>query len=318
MRKFLKTCLIIGAVCIVVGIAASAAGINAGGLAELKEQVLNGEWSVDLGDFDLEVAPFYELEEQEFWNDDEAVLTGEELIEAAYAADSLAEIYVKGAGIAVEFLPYDGSRPELTDGGDVVVCASKSGKYQGYMQNSKLYIVVTGQSEKEIGEGLVQIMIPEALYGAGQLNVTVEASAASIDFGQIQAAEVDLEVSAGTINWAGLTAERLEIDMAAGAISGTNTSITGAIEIDMKAGSVELGGTFGTKADISVAAGKVSLNMANAFNEYIYDLSCAGGSVNVGEEKLEGLVKVKKIDNNAEKNMDIECSAGAVDIQFID
>lgn len=316
MRKFLKACLIAGVICIVAGIAASAAGINAGSLAELKNQILNGEWSVDLGNIDLEVAPFYELEEQEYFDDKETLYVGDESVEAAFETDSLLGIYVKGAGVAVEFVPYDGSRPELTDGDDVVVCASKIGKYQCFVRDHELHIIVSGKSETDLAEGRVQIMLPQEVLDAGRLDVTVEASAATIDFGEMQAAEVRLEVSAGTITWTALAARELEIDMTAGLVSGQDTIVAGITEIDMKAGSVELAGTFGSEVDISVSTGKVSMELNGAFSDYNYDLSCAAGSLIVGEEKLEGIAKGQKINNNSAKNMDIECSAGAVNIRF--
>ena len=315
MRKFLKICLIIGVICIVAGFAASAAGINAGGLTELKDQILNGEWSVNLGD--LDVALFYELEEQQYFNNEETIHVDEEMVKEAYAAASIGQIHVKGAGIAVEFLPYDGSEPELTDGSDVVVCAAKSGKYQSFMRENTFYIIASGQSEKEIGEGVVQIMVPQSVYDAGQLDIFVEASAATIDFGEIQAAEVEMEVSAGTIGWSALTAKKLEIDMAAGAVNGEKTVISDSTDVDMKAGAVTLGGVFGAEVDISVSAGKITLNMAHAMTDYNYDLSCAGGSIKLGEKSLEGLAKEQEIDNQSNYTMNVECSAGAVEIKFV-
>ena len=62
MTKFLKTCLIIGVICIAVGFAASIAGIRIGGWDELKEQIINGEWSIGPEDIKFDIDPFYELE----------------------------------------------------------------------------------------------------------------------------------------------------------------------------------------------------------------------------------------------------------------
>lgn len=321
MGKFLKTCLIIGVICIVAGFAASAAGINAGGLTELKDQILNGEWSVNLEDLDLgvdlDVDPFYELEEQQYFNQEETVHVNEETVREAYNAAAICEIHVKGAGIAVEFLPYDGSESENKDGSDVIVCAAKSGKYQGFMKEDTLHIIASGKSEKEIGEGLVQIMVPQSVYDAGQLDILVEASAATIDFGDMQANEVELEVSAGTITWSGLSANKLDVDMAAGAVNGEKTVVMGSTDIDMKAGAVTLGGILGAEVDVSVSAGKIALNLAHVMEDYNYDLSCAGGSIKIGEESIEGLAKERKMDNGAAYDMDIECSAGAVEINFV-
>ena len=199
----------------------------------------------------------------------------------------------------------------------MVVCVAKSGKYQGFMKENTLHIIASGKSEKDIGEGLVQIMVPESVYDAGQLDILVEASAATIDFGEIQAAGVELEVSAGTIIWSDLTANELDVDMAAGAVNGEKTVIMGCTDIDMKAGAVTLGGVLGTEVDISVSAGKITLDLTHVMEDYNYDLSCAGGSIKIGDESIEGLAKDREIDNGAGYDMDVECSAGAVEINFV-
>ncbi len=309
MAKFLKTCLIIGAICIAVGFAASAAGIQAGGWKELKEQIKNGEWSIDPEDINLGIDPFYELEDQNYYNKNEKIYTNEELVEEAFVAADFQKIHVKGAGIAIKFLSHDGS--------DVIVRATKSGKYQGYIKENVLYITASGKSEKDFGDGLIQIQVPQSLYDAALLEIIVEASAGTVDFGEIQAAKVELEVSAGTINWAGLRAKELEINMAAGTVKGENTIISNSTDIDMKAGAVTLEGVLGAEVDMEVAAGKITLQLPHVMEDYNYDLSCAGGSIKLGKESLEGIAKERKIDNHAAYNMGIECSVGSVEISFV-
>ena len=309
MAKFLKTCLIVGVICIAVGYAASKTGIRIEGWEELKEKITNSEWNTKLEDFKPDVDPFYELEDQNYYNESEKIYTNEELVEEAFAAGDFQKIHVKGAGIAIKFLSHDGS--------DVVVHAAKSGKYQGYIKENILQITVSGKSEKDLGEGVVQILVPQSIYDAGVLDIIVEASAATVDFGKIQAAEVELEVSAGTIAWDSLMAKEMEINMAAGTVKGENTIISNSTDIDMKAGAVTLEGVLGAEVDMEVAAGKITLQLPHIMEDYNYDLSCAGGSIKLGKESLEGLAKERKIDNHAAYNMGIECSVGSVEISFV-
>lgn len=309
MTKFLKTCLIIGVICIAVGFAASAAGIRIGGWDELKEQILNGEWSIGPEDIKFDIDPFYELEDQNYYNENEKIYTNEDLVEDTFGTADFQKIHVKGAGIAIKFLNQDSS--------DVEVRATKSGKYQSYIKENVLYITASGKSEKDLGEGMLQILVPQSIYDAGVLDIIVEASAATVDFGEIQAAEVELEVSAGTITWAGLTANDLEINMAAGTINGEKTIIFNSTDIDMKAGAVTLEGVLGAEVDMGVSAGKITLQLAHVMEDYNYDLSCAGGSIKLGKESIEGLAMERKIDNHAACNMGIECSVGSVEIAFV-
>ena len=315
MGKFLKICLGIGVICVLLGGVASAAGIHVEDLKGLKNQILNRKWNLNLGK-NLDIDPFYELDAQQYFDKEEYVHSNEEIIKEAYEAASMGKIHVKGAGITVKFLPYDGSEPGLTTGDDIVVRATKSGKYQSFMRENTLYIIASGKSTKEIAEGLVEIMVPQKVYDTNQLNVIVEAGAAVIDFGEMQAMEVNLELSAGTIEWSALTAQKLGINMTAGTVKGERTAISNSTDVDVKAGVMTLGGVLGAEVNISVSAGKTTLDLSHAMEVYNFDLSCAGGSIKLGEISLEGLAKEQEIDNRAAYNMNVECSAGAVEIKF--
>ena len=315
MGKFLKVCMIIGIICIGLGVAASAAGVSLGGLSQLKEQVLNGEWSFDMEDIlgesagiDFDVEPFFELEGQQFFDDGTKVEEGAEKLEYAFSTEGLTDIHMKSAGVTVKFMAHNGS--------EILVYASKTGKYQNYVRDNELSITVSGQSEKNLGEGLVEILIPQSLLEGAQMDMDIKASASAIELGSFTLNEAEFEISAGTVSWQGLAARELTVEMTAGTVNGAGTYITATTDIEMNAGSVELTGSLGAETELEVMAGKLSLLLENAYTDFNYDISCAGGSITVGEETLQGLGKELKQNNKAPNSMDIECSAGAVDIQF--
>lgn len=303
MGKFLKTCLILGIICIVIGFVASGAGVSLGGLNELKEQVLNGEWSFDAG-----IDPFFELEEQHYFDENEILNVDVDKEESFLAAD-IHEIHVKSAGVTVKFAEHDGE--------DIIVSTSKVNKYQAFVKEGELHVTARGQSTQNLGNGVVQIMVPAAVYAAGTLDMTVESAASVIEFGKMAAADVELDVSAGTISWSELKAQELSIEMAAGTVTGQNVAISGSTDIDLSAGTVEISGVLGTETDIEMTAGMVNIALADAYTDYNYDVSCAGGSVTVGDQKLEGLAKSLEVSNRAAKYIDVECSMGTVDISFV-
>jgi hypothetical protein len=317
MTKFLKTLLVIGIICVAVGYGANAAGIQIPGVEEIKEKIMNHEWDFSLDDFELDIDPFYELEEPDYFNKDEKIYENEDSVKEAFGMNEFQKVHVKGAGIAIKFVAYSGSESNIGDGKSIVIHATKSGKYQAYVKENALYIIVNGKSQKELGEGLVEIMVPQEAYDTAQLSITVEASAAAIELGEMQAENVNVELSAGTINWSGLTANELQIAMAAGTVNGGKTIILNETDIDMKAGAVALEGVLGKDVDINVAAGKITLKLAHSMADYNYDLSCAGGSIKLGEERVEGIVKGREMDHQAEYDMDIECSVGTVEVSFI-
>lgn len=312
MGKFLKICLILGIICIGIGIAASGAGVFNGGLADLKNQVLNGEWSVNLdeliGEVDLDVDPFFELEEQQYFEENHEVIEGAEDREERFAVAGLQEIHIKSAGVTVEFTEYAGE--------EIVVNISKVNQYQSFVKGNELHITARGQDPKSLGEGMVKVMVPSTVYESGAWDFEVESSAGAIHLNKIKAQDVEINVSAGTVSWTELHSGELSIQMSAGAVNGAGTVVSGETDIELKAGNVDMSGILGVVTDIEMAAGKISIVLEDAYTDYNYNISCAGGSVKVGEQVAEGLAKSMEIDNKAAKEMDIECSMGAVNITF--
>lgn len=316
MGKFLKKCLILGIICIGVGIAASGAGVFKGGLAELKEQVLRGDWSFDpedlMGkvdlDIDLDVDPFFELEEQQYFERNHQVIEGTEDREERFTVTDLKEIHIKSAGVTVEFAEHAGE--------EIVVNISKVNQYQSFIKENELHIIARGQNPKSLGDGVVKVTVPTAVYESGMWEFDVESSAGVINLNKINAQDVEMNVSAGVVSWTEMYSGELSIQMSAGAVNGAGTIVSGETDIELKAGNVDISGILGNGTDIEMAAGKVSIALEDAYTDYNYDISCAGGSVKVGDQVAEGLAKSMEINNKAAKEIDIECSMGAVNITF--
>lgn len=314
MGKFLKVCLIIGVVCVIAGVAASSAGVSFGGLNELKEQVLKGEWSFG-DDINLDIDPFFELDEQHFFDDNEIINQGVEAKTDNFGVADVREINLKCAGVKVNFVSYDEGNSSVTNSGDILVQVEKTAKYQSYLKEGVLYIKASNES-KVTGNSKIDIMIPASFLQSGGYDIKVEASASEISLASLNAADVEIDMSAGVVNWVSLSAQGLEIKMAAGVINGKQTIVAGETDISMSAGAVEIEGILGTETGLDLAAGSVILKLEDAYEDYNYDISCAGGKVAVGTEIVEGIAKELEIPNQAAKEIDVECSVGSVEISF--
>ena len=314
MGKFLKVCLIIGVVCVIAGVAASSAGVSFGGLNELKEQVLNGEWS--FGDkIDLDIDPFFELDEQHFFDDNEILNQGVEAKTDNFAVAEVREISLKCAGVKVNFVAYDEGDTSVTNSSDILVQVEKTAKYQSYLKEGTLYIKASSES-KVTGNSKIDIMIPALFLQSGGYDIKVEASASEISLGSLSAADVEIDMSAGVIGWESLTAGELDVEMTAGTVNGVQSTVAGETDISMSAGTVTIGGILGTETQIKLSAGSVNLKLEDAYTAYNYNISCAGGKVAVGTEIVEGIAKELEIPNQAAKEIDVECSMGSVEISF--
>lgn len=303
MGRFLKYSIIIAVICIGLGVFATSAGASKGGFAKLKEEILAGEWSFG-------VDPFFDIEEQEFFDENENVSEQVDSLTEYYGTADFDTIHIKSAGMKVTFQVAEADETSI----DVVKC----GKYQSFLRDGTLYVIMIGESTEDVGDGGVTIVIPETVANEGMLAVEVEAGAGIIDLGTLSAFSVEIEVSAGVVEWQYLVADHLYLDVKAGAINGQDMDVTGNTQIEMSAGSVTLAGSLGTESEIELTAGKLELSLTEPFETYNYDLSCAGGRLSVGEIRLEGLADSEEIDNQATKNMDIECSAGTVNINLLE
>ena len=314
MSKFLKICLIIGIVCVIAGVIAFRAGVSFDGLNELKERVLSREWSFGKN-IDLEIDPFFELDEQLFFDENEIINQGVEAKTDNFAVADVREINLKCAGVKVNFVSYDGGNSSVTNSGDILVQVEKTAKYQSYLKEGVLYIKASNES-KVAGNSKIDIMIPASFLQSGGYDIKVEASASEISLASLNAADVEIDMSAGVVNWVSLSAQGLEIKMAAGVINGKQTIVAGETDISMSAGAVEIEGILGTETGLDLAAGSVILKLEDAYEDYNYDISCAGGKVAVGTEIVEGIAKELEIPNQAAKEIDVECSMGSVEISF--
>lgn len=307
MGKFIKTCLIVGVICVVAGIAASSTGIFKGGLTQLKEEVLNGEWFVEFGEH-TEIEPFFELEEQHYFKEDALVNVDMEKVQDTFSEDDVQQLHIKSAGVTVVLTEHEGE--------GIFIEANKVHEYQAYLEDGELHIIARGQNGQNLGKGEVKVSVPSSLCNSGAVDLEIESAASVVTFDKLIAKDVELEVSAGTISWKELTAGELSVEMAAGTVNGTNTTVTGETDIKVSAGTITLTGVLGSETEIETTAGKVEIALGDTFKAYNYDISCAGGSVTIGDQVVEGIAKTAQLEHGAIKHIDIECSVGAVNISF--
>ena len=247
MGKFLKRCLVIMLIWIFAGFIASKMGVLPEKLNQWEDKVLNGDWN--------KVEPFFELEEQTYFNKDILLYENEESVQHTFSKEGITKIYVKSSGVTVEFAEQDNE--------NFIVESSMVHKYQIYLENGVLYIIAKAQTAPNLGKGKVKI---SGIFSeCSDVDVKVESSASVVLFDNLKAKETELEVSAGAITWNTLSAGELDVEMAAGTINGANTMVMGETDIKVSAGVVKLEGVFGTKTEIETTAGMVEIAFTYTF-----------------------------------------------------
>ena len=82
------------------------------------------------------------------------------------------------------------------------------------------------------------------------------------------------------------------------------------------AGNVVLGEIQARKVSIECGAGRVAYAAPGVETDYNFDMECAVGNIKVGTTEYSGLATKKKINNNAQKNIEMECGAGEIVVTF--
>lgn len=291
MKKFLKFCFVTAVIFILLGLIIAVAATAAGGGKQFVEMIQNGDLTINADDF------------IEIFNEGQDVLTGDvPLMEIPSENIKKLDINLGGG----EFYIRNSSDEKF------YIKAEHAEKLQIYAEDEELYLKAL-RSRISKDETKVYLYIPQADYdkadvslGAGML--IFEDTFSTDDF----VAEVD----AGQMIIENITCRNLDVNVGAGEFVTESVSVSDETQLKVGAGHIEMNGTAGVSLDIKCSMGGVELNLDNSETDFNYEIECIAGSVEIGAKEFAALSKEKRIDNQASKEMDIECSMGAVILDF--
>ena len=188
-------------------------------------------------------------------------------------------------------------------------------KFQGYVEGGTMEICGTSKasnnSEGNLG-GSICLYVPEGYYFE---NTSLDLGAGSLSVEELQTGALEANVGAGKMTFEKLEADQAELDCGAGQMTVEELSSRVA-EVSVGMGSVRLNGDVTERLDGECSMGELKLTLAGAQTDFNYDLSCGMGELKVGDDSYNGLAQEKQINNNASKNMELECAMGSVVVEF--
>ncbi|MFT4105800.1 MAG: DUF4097 family beta strand repeat-containing protein [Lacrimispora sp.] len=277
MRRFVRSCLIAGVVCMIIGGAAAISAAALGGnLTELvPENAL--EWRREISDAVWDELDYTDME-----------LGGEEI--GSFSGVKELEVIANSGKVVFVKAP---------SGDEIKVLSSRyMGDWDWDEEDGKLEL------EADYGQAIT-IQIPENYHFS---SVTLESSHSRGFSGWKAAGSV---MTAETIS-----ADKLRLETKAGVIK-IGQAKAGRLEVESSAGSVEFTGRVDGDIYGECKAGSIQMELEGEKEDYNYDIECNVGEVNVAGESIAGLRSSKKKDNNAGKTMDLECSTGSIQVDFI-
>lgn len=323
MKKFMKGCGITASIFIAVGILIGVAGSMEHGsprfsLGEILSAISGGNVTSDsVDDWSHNVAEqiqenmgdvHYDLEDNVDYNSDHEVKTG--TIDPYILGDDsqgITELQVQAGGCVMEI--------QVSEDDCFRVEADGMRKFQGYVEAGTLVIRGTSKANSNSEgnlSGSISLYVPA---GYSFNNVTLDMGAGSLTVEELQTDYLEAHVGAGKMAFGRLAADQATLDCGAGqmTVEEFNSRVA---EVSVGMGSVRLTGDVTESLTGDCSMGELKATLAGAQTDFNYDLSCGMGAMKVGSESYNGMAQEKKIDNQASKNMQLDCAMGSVMVEF--
>ncbi|MFT4005426.1 MAG: hypothetical protein QM683_07215 [Lacrimispora sp.] len=293
MKKFIKTCLIAGSVCVLLGGAMAVAAAIMGGT--LTNVIPSGilKWKEEFPGVSLDGAwdGFDHYYDQMRVDADER---GQEIFSSADVKQM--DIEARAGKVLIEEDPSadrvrvfcNGDKTQFSVQGDGEELELKT--YPGNGDESQLLFTVLVPKDYRFESVDLTLSHPNRIRGREVTSPVIMVNSLSSD-------EMDLETKVGAIKVIDGRAEELSILCSVGAVDFSGTA-TGDINAECRVGAIKM-------------------ELDGKKEDYNYNTRCSLGAVRIGSESIAGLKDEKRVDNEADKTMDLECKTGAIEVDFI-
>lgn len=294
MRKFIKVCLIAGTVCILVGGAMAVAAAVMG--ASLRDTIPSEifEWKEKISEAGLTRA-WDGFDDYYGQIDADAGERGQEIFSSADVKQM--DIEARAGKIFIEEQP----------SADRVRVFCNGGKSQFSIKGdaNKLELK-TYPGNEEKSELLFTILVPQ--------NYCFE----SVNLSLSHPNRIDgREITSPVIIVKSLSSDEMNLETKAGAIKVADGN-TKNLSVLCSVGAVDFFGAASGDVNAECRVGAIKMKLDGKKEDYNYDTKCSLGSVRIGNESITALKDEKRVDNGADKDMNLECKTGAVEVDFMD
>ena len=349
MKKFTKGCLITALTLFIFGAAFYGICGFMGGFSQLRERGImrgNGMFSIGIPGYEWglnsQLFSFWNWSDDWDWSDEwddrwddwsnDAyrelhLLKDGESGQTEYTASDITGIDIELGGCSLVIAESEDSYiriENLTDKQKV-----KYGVKNGIF---KLYSTATYRFWGNVSRGTVYLYLPQDMnlnmidieMGAGNLEsidlsaneIDLEAGAGGVIAEGLYGSEIDVMIGAGKAEIGTITANMLSIESGAGGIIIGNADVK-ELDLEAAAGMIELTGTVRGNIGAECSAGNIGLTLYASENDYDYEIEYSVGAITINGYEYNGLAAEKSIRNGAGKEMDLECAAGSISVEFV-
>ncbi len=323
MKKFMKGCAVTALIFIVLGMLIGVTGSIGHGsprfsFQEILSAISGGNITSDsVDDWSHGVAEqiqenmgdvHYDLEDNVDYNPDHEVKTGTiDLYILGDDSQGITELQVQAGGCAMKI--------QVSEDDCFRVEADGMRKFQGYVEDNTLVIRGTSKANSNSEgnlSGSICLYVPE---GYSFDNVTLDLGAGSLNVEELQTDSLEANVGAGKMAFTKLDAEQAALDCGAGQMTVEELN-SRMIEVSVGMGSVRLTGDVTERLTGDCSMGELKLTLVGEQTDFNYDLSCGMGAMKVGDDSYNGMAQEQQINNQAAKDMELDCAMGSVMVEF--
>ena len=299
MDKFLKVCLTIASISIILGIIIVAGVALSGNGREVIDVMENG--GVYWGENGFTVGDSMVFDGD--WDVEITEANGKEFV---YSADEFDNLDLElGAGI---FVITEADVDEITVRSTKDVKVSTGGNTLSVETPKRVHVVNVGTKDIQ----RVEITLPK-----GQEFHTIDlcVGAGELVADTIVAEKLKLELGAGTTTITNCLCETADISVAAGEVAIAN-GIVENLDLDVAMGELQFAGSVMDELDADCGMGDMRIELPGESSDYNYTVDCGMGDIEVGDSSFGGVASSKKVDNDADIDLDLDCGMGKIEVAF--
>ena len=299
MDKFLKVCLTIASISIILGIIIVAGVALSGNGREVIDVMENG--GVYWGENGFTVGDSMVFDGD--WDVEITEANGKEFV---YSADEFDNLDLElGAGI---FVITEADVDEITVRSTKDVKVSTGGNTLSVETPKRVHVVNVGSKDIQ----RVEITLPK-----GQEFHTIDlcVGAGELVADTIVAEKLKLELGAGTTTITNCLCETADISVAAGEVTIANGTVEN-LDLDVAMGELQFAGSVMDELDADCGMGDMRIELPGESSDYNYTVDCGMGDIEVGDSSFGGVASSKKVDNDAEIDLDLDCGMGKIEVAF--
>ena len=329
MNKFIRTSLIMFAVCLVIGGGTLIAGIAMGGTLDDATVQIDGDypWFMKNGDHGLIRFGDDETSDDDFFEDDfddddfedersekddmkdeqkkdQGITEGELCADAA----DVEELELVFANCSLEILPSNDEtiRLKVEESGSQYITAKLDGRTLKIKDTRKKKTTSKSKNIK------MKMYVPDLMVFR---EVDLDMGAGNIEITRLVSDYITIKGGAGSLQAETLVADKeLEAELGVGDFR-IEEAILGEVDISCGAGSVKIEQcTLGGDLDVSGGMGDVNIGIIGKETDFNYELECGMGELKIFGKTYASLGKEKEINNGAPYTISLECGIGSVTI----